>query len=254
MKKIIKLALVLGFLTSSIDAYSRAIVCMDILMNDCIEYTRVSDDGGKTWRNACCGDMNLNLSGYYCEDDCFIGADGPVSEKSGNSVFELINDEAFEGIEYSVYDPTLKKKVNYLVEFIGENIFLNNEVVTKFKTNIKFVELILPGMNKAVRLKSSMPNIAIINEIAKNMAFADLVKVKMSPNPLQGNELNVEIDQTVSKVLIYDMQGLLVYTHNDKFKGSCQLMLPNLKPGSYIVEFHFTNGAKRKREKLLVLD
>lgn len=59
MKKNIKITIVLifGMIVLSTDTlFAKAIVCNS---SYCIEYTRVSDDGGNTWYNACCDHFTL---------------------------------------------------------------------------------------------------------------------------------------------------------------------------------------------------
>jgi len=242
MKAQIKIISLNILLICSLKLYSKAIVCVDDRMLDCVEIANVSFDGGVTWQEACCRHLfNLQLNGFTCEDNCFEALNGSSSSRS-NSTDRLINEIPIEGIEYKIYDENLKEGIIYTLEFIGERIYLNGQIIARVKENINVVEVQLPRTEKVIRLKSVLPDSNKFNALLQAASIiVPPIEILLSPNPNNGKELNIDINKKVQKILIYNMQGQIVYTHSSMFEGSCVLTLPNLKAGAYIVEHYQTD-------------
>ena len=108
--------------------------------------------------------------------------------------------------------------------------------------------------NWDISYKNDFSNLGFQECFCSSVAVDELNQVpfKMYPNPLAVNELTVQAELSIDKVLIYNLLGEVVYTNKLNNAGTqTTLTLPNLSSGMYAVSIYF-EGNQQSIQKLLI--
>lgn len=268
-----KLPLFLNLLLLTIysnSLYSKTTVCTTVSAGQsCVEYDRVSFDGGNTWENACCHHFNIT-PGHSCSDDC--PSTDITAFHDDNNTSQLLNSIPYNGIEFSTTQNG--KTQNHIIEFINSKIYLDGILFTSLTDkNIKDVIIILPNTNSKIWLRSEDTTKSIekeeknteIKEIEKPITrpLIPLAEINLSsiainknesisffPNPVYRGFINVETKEILREIFIYNSDGLLVYTHVGDIKT---IKTDNFAPGVYYIKSVFLDTGDALMKKIVIL-
>lgn len=153
-----------------------------------------------------------------------------------------------------------------MIEFKGNSILLNGDVITKFNEDIKDIQFSLSGSDAVYGLKSYEKPTKTISDLAASV-YKDLntedMQLKLKnrraleenisyyPNPVENGIINIVSSQPLKEVIIYNISGDIVLRQ----EGDHTIIRTNneLVPGLYFIRSYFAKSGNYSAKKIIIL-
>lgn len=237
MKKLI--ILIVALFVYGVAANAAVIICETSQQINCDKIAMVKIHNGP-WVNACYDHFELKDIQTW-EDNCAMALNN--TDPSQSHALDFISNEILEGLRWT--DKSANTK--HSLEFIGNSIYKDGEMLLKLKEEFSAVILEMPnsggmfiklGLDEEEIIKTD-PNVHFDAFFKANENELKAIKeIKAYPNPLHPNRpLNLFSPTMIDKTLIFDMNGKIVYQNENDWEGSLEVNLNNLPNGTYLVRF-----------------
>ncbi len=220
-------------LVSSSFSYATVRICQEPAQQNCIEITKISDDMGSTWSNACCQMFDF-IEHEYCWDNCHYDLESNSVEKS------YYEDTWIDELEWK-HDAQ-----NYIIEFRENGLFLNNKLLTKPNNNINAIILRHPNFSKNIRLKKSgFKKFEDVKHFYSYIKPKVRLGVQISPNRIiAGDEFTIKYRSKPTNIALFSVKGEVQPINIRALEMKMAIIETSsvLVPGIYFVKLEFSKG------------